>query len=145
MLGYSINKKQQQKTPPSPPPKKKKRQHQLLRNTGPSHFLWTDGCASLPFVQPINIFCRNSAIPQPRSNTDYFKSEEKKLEGLAQGTTHELTEPIVFATDSFVSTKTIFFPNDNHSVTQCMLIFVQMLTDLVDTSSGVPVWHVFAF
>ena len=35
-----------------------------------SHLLQTDWHASLPFMQPINIFSGISTIPQPRSNTE---------------------------------------------------------------------------
>ena len=49
--------------------KKKKRPNQLLKNVAHSHFLQTDGHASLPFMQQINIFSTISAIPQLRSNT----------------------------------------------------------------------------
>ena len=48
----------------------KKKLHRLLKNVSPCNFLQTDGRANLPFMQPINIFSRISAILLPRSNTD---------------------------------------------------------------------------
>ena len=77
MPGYSAKKE-----------KKKKRLHPLLKNACHSHFLQTDNHASLPFTQPINIqhacpfmrpiniFSRISAIPQPRSNSEAKQSDK---------------------------------------------------------------------
>ena len=52
---------------------KNKKATRVLKNVACSHFLWTDvrtdRRASLPFMQPINIFSRISTIPWPRSIT----------------------------------------------------------------------------
>ena len=42
----------------------------MLKNAADSHFLQTDGCTSLLFMWPINIFSSGiSTIPQPRDDT----------------------------------------------------------------------------
>ena len=51
------------------PTKKTKRLHRLSKYASRSHFLRTDGHASLPFMQLINIFSKIFTILQPRSNT----------------------------------------------------------------------------
>ena len=43
----------------------------MLKNAARSHFLQMDRHATLPFMWLINILSRTSAIPQPRSMTDY--------------------------------------------------------------------------
>ena len=62
---------------------KKKGLHRLLKNAAHSHVPLTDGCASLLFMQLINIFSRISTILQPTSNTAiYHFVKEDSLENV---------------------------------------------------------------
>ena len=60
MPGYTEKKNEEKATP-------------VVKNAASSNFLQTDGCASLSFMQPINILCRFSVVLQPRSITELFQ------------------------------------------------------------------------